>query len=97
MHYPHLLKPSRGEAFAFYLFGRTQIFLRECFALKFERGRAKHLERKILVFGSNLSPKCFAPTASWDLWVKHSRQGEGSLYFMQMRTAIRLQSQTTGN
>ena len=36
MHYPHLLKPCRGEAFVFYLLGRTQIFLRECFALKFE-------------------------------------------------------------
>jgi hypothetical protein len=33
MLYPHLLKPCRGKAFAFYVVGYTKIFLRECFAL----------------------------------------------------------------
>jgi len=44
------------------------------------RNERQHLERKILVFGSNLSPKCFAHTASWDLWVKPSLVGKGLGY-----------------
>jgi hypothetical protein len=35
-----------------------------------ERGRAKHLERKILVVVLTLSPKCLASRAFEDLWVK---------------------------
>jgi hypothetical protein len=74
--YPDLLKPCRGvsealfeeraSAFAFYLFGRTQIFLRECFALKFEdyaiawKGVSEALfEERASAFGEKTSDFCF--------------------------------------
>ncbi|HEY9603434.1 MAG TPA: hypothetical protein V6C85_17595, partial [Allocoleopsis sp.] len=54
------------------------------------RNERQHLERKILVFASNLSPKCFAPTASWDLWVMHSptREGGWGVRFSEFANSI---------
>jgi hypothetical protein len=66
MPYPHLLKPCRGKAFAFYVVGYTKIFLRECFALNLGnhalawKGESVALfEERASAFGEKNSGFCF--------------------------------------